>query len=93
MQLRHAEEQRAHWRSLIAQEVLDDPQLVALVRLCGVRDLIAFALTAFIGDIKRFANPKKLVSTSGLIRPSMIAETSTGRAACVATGATIFVRC
>jgi transposase len=66
MQLRHAEEQRAHWRSLIAQEVLDDPQLVALVRLCGVRDLIAFALAAFIGDIKRFANPKKLVKYIGL---------------------------
>lgn len=66
MQLRHAEEQRAHWRSLIAQEVLDDPQLLALVRVCGVRDLIAFALGAFIGDIKRFAKPKKLVKYIGL---------------------------
>jgi len=65
-QLRHAEEQRAQWRSLIAQEVLADPELLALVRLCGVRDLIAFALGAFIGDIKRFASPKKLVKYLGL---------------------------
>src|SRR6266571_2372254 len=27
MQLRHAEQQRKHWRSLIAQEVLSDPEL------------------------------------------------------------------
>jgi transposase len=55
MELRHAEEQRAHWRSLIAQEVLGDPQLLDIVRLCGVREMIAFALGAFIGDIHRFA--------------------------------------
>jgi transposase len=66
MQLRHAEQQRIHWRSLIAQEVLADPELLAIVRLCGVRDMIAFALGAFIGDIKRFANPKKLVKYLGL---------------------------
>jgi transposase len=65
-ELRHAERQRAHWRSLIAQEVLDDPELLSIVRLAGVRDLIAFALGAFIGDIKRFASPKKLVKYIGL---------------------------
>jgi transposase len=66
MQLRHAEEQRQHWRSLIAQEVLLDPQLLAIVRLCGVREMVAFALGAFIGDIRRFAAPKKLVKYIGL---------------------------
>jgi transposase len=66
LELRHAEEQRAHWRSLIAQEVLQDPQLLALVRLCGIRDIIAFALGAFIGDIQRFATPRKLVKYLGL---------------------------
>ena len=66
LELRHADEQRAHWRSLIAQEVLADPQLLALVRLCGVREMIAFALGAIIGDIRRFANPKKLVKYIGL---------------------------
>lgn len=66
MELRHAEEQRKHWRGLIAQEVLGDADLLALVRLCGVRDMVAFALGAFIGDIKRFVDPKKLVKYAGL---------------------------
>ena len=66
MELRHADEQRDHWRRLIAQEVLADPQLLALVRLCGVREMVAFALGALIGDIKRFAEPRKLVKYIGL---------------------------
>jgi transposase len=66
MELRHAEEQRQHWRRLIAQEVLADPELLALVRLCGVREMVAFALGAFIGDIRRFSEPKKLVKHLGL---------------------------
>ena len=64
--LQHAETQRKNWRSLIAQEVLADPALLSLVRLCGVREMIAFALAAFIGDIRRFASPKKLVKYVGL---------------------------
>ena len=40
--------------------------MLALARLCGVREIIAFALAAFIGDIKRFASPKKLVKFVGL---------------------------
>src|SRR6266480_6179634 len=66
MEIRHGEEQRQHWRSLIAQEVLADPLLLSMVRLCGVRDQVAFALGAIIGDIKRFANPRKLVKYVGL---------------------------
>jgi transposase len=66
MELRHADEQRAHWRSLIAQEVLADPQLLEIVRLCGVREMVAFALGAIIGDIQRFGDPKKLVKYIGL---------------------------
>jgi transposase len=66
MELRHAEEQRQHWRRLIAQEVLTNPELLALVRLCGVREMVAFALGAFVGDIKRFSEPKKLVKYIGL---------------------------
>jgi transposase len=66
MELRHADEQRAHWRSLIAQEVLADPQLLSLVRLCGVREMVAFALGALIGDIHRFADSRKLVKYIGL---------------------------
>jgi transposase len=66
MELRHADELRSHWRSLIAQEVLSDPQLLSMVRLCGVREMVAFALGALIGDIRRFAHPKKLVKYIGL---------------------------
>ncbi len=66
MEWRHAQEQRAHWRSLIAQEVLANPLLLSITRLCGVRDQVAFALGALIGDIKRFAEPRKLVKYVGL---------------------------
>jgi transposase len=66
LELRHAQEQRSHWRSLIAQEVLADPLLLSLVRLCGIRDQVAFALGAIIGDIKRFAQPRQLVKYVGL---------------------------
>ena len=66
MELQHADQQRRHWHSLIAQEVLTDPDLLALTRLTGVRELVAFALGAFIGDIHRFANPAKLVKYFGL---------------------------
>ena len=66
MELQHAEAQRQHWRSLIAQEVLKDPLLLSLVRLCGVRDLIAFAIGALVGDIQRFATPASLVNFVGL---------------------------
>jgi transposase len=64
--LRHADQHRRKWRSLIAQEVLNDPELLAITRLCGVREMIAFALGAFIGDIRRFGSPKKLVKYIGL---------------------------
>ncbi len=65
-ELHQAEVQRQQWRSLIAQEVLTDPALLELTRLCGIRDLVAFALGALIGDINRFAEPGKLVKYIGL---------------------------
>src|SRR2546426_8597375 len=66
MDWRHAEEQRAHWQSLMAQEVLAEPVLLSLVRMCGVRHQVGFALGAIIRDIKRFAEPRKLVKYIGL---------------------------
>jgi transposase len=66
MALAHADEQRHHWRSLIAQEVLGDTALLALTRLCGVREMVAFSVGAIVGDIHRFASPKKLVKYIGL---------------------------
>jgi transposase len=61
-----AQQQRGRWVSLMAQEVLTDPQMLSLVRLCGVRDIVAFSVVAIVGDIKRFATPKKLVKYVGL---------------------------
>jgi hypothetical protein len=66
LELHHADQQRQHWRSLITQEVLSDSQLLSMVRLYGVRELTAFAMGAFIGDIKRFGSPAKLVKYVGL---------------------------
>lgn len=65
-ELEHADNQRRHWRSLITHEVLADATLLSITRLCGVREMTAFALGAFIGDIKRFASAKKLVAYIGL---------------------------
>ena len=61
-----ARQQRDHWENLLAMEVADDPLLLSLVRLCGVRHITAFSLGAIIGDIGRFSNPKKLVKYFGL---------------------------
>lgn len=66
LELRHSREQVAHWESLIAQEVLADPVLLSLTRLCGIREKVAFALGAIIGDVQRFAGPKQLVKYFGL---------------------------
>ncbi|MBA4149506.1 MAG: IS110 family transposase [Verrucomicrobia bacterium] len=66
LDLHHADEQRAKWRSLIAQDVASNPMFLSLMRLCGVRVIVAFALGAIIGDIHRFASPKALVKYVGL---------------------------
>lgn len=46
--------------------MLGDPLLLSMVRLCGVREITAFAVAAFVGDIQRFASAKKLVKYAGL---------------------------
>jgi transposase len=66
MEIRHGEEQREHWLSLMSQEVMEDPVLLSLLRITGIRDITAFAIGAIIGDIGRFATPKKLVNYLGL---------------------------
>lgn len=65
-QVQHAQEQRARWHRHIAGEVLQDPQLLNLVRLCGIREIVAYALGALVADIDRFATPQKLVGYVGL---------------------------
>jgi transposase len=62
----HAEVQRKELRRLMACEIVQDKNLLRLVRLFGVRHIVAFALAAFIGDIHRFRTPKQLVAYIGL---------------------------
>ena len=66
LEVQAASQQRQHWQRVIATEVLADPLLLSLTRLCGVRDIVAFACGALIGDINRFARPKSLVNYIGL---------------------------
>lgn len=65
-ELKMADERRGQLSAVMAQEVAADPKLLPLVRLLGVRHIIAFAIAAVVGDITRFANPKKLVAYLGL---------------------------
>ena len=61
-----AEVRRKRLRAHIAQEVASDPGILKMIRLLGVRDKVAFALAAFIGNIERFESPRKLVAFFGL---------------------------
>jgi transposase len=66
LELDHHIELEARLASLAAQQVLQDPKLLELTRLCGIRDVIAFAIGAIVGDINRFKSPKSLVKYAGL---------------------------
>jgi transposase len=65
-ELQLAEARRRRLVAAIALEVASDRALLRLMRLLGVRQIIAFAIAAVVGDITRFANPKKLVAYLGL---------------------------
>ena len=65
-ELAGAEQRRRELSELMAREVADDPALWRLLRLLGVRHIIAFAVGAVVGEVTRFANPKKLVAYLGL---------------------------
>lgn len=86
-ELQAAHERRRRLTAMIAQEVAADPALLRLMRLLGVRHLVAFAIAAVVGDITRFANPKKLVAYLGLT-PSVAdsGETIRGRGNLVTYG-------
>jgi len=65
-ELQTAEARRHRLVALMAQEVAGDRQLLQLMRLLGVRHIIAYAIAAVVGTIERFANAKKLVAYLGL---------------------------
>lgn len=64
--MNHAHARRTELRRIMAREVADDPMLRSLIRLFGVRDVLAFAIGAIVGDIRRFRTPKQLVAYVGL---------------------------
>jgi transposase len=66
----HAQTQRKELKRLMAAEIAEDPELLKLQQLCGLRLIVIYALGAVIGDIGRFRNPKKLVAYIGL-QPSV----------------------
>jgi len=61
-----ADARRKRLRARIAEEVASNPDILKMIRLLGIREIVAFALAALIGNIERFANPKKLVAFFGL---------------------------
>lgn len=72
-----AERRRQRLRAEIAAAVANDPRVLRLIRLLGVRDKVAFALSAFVGSVERFENPKKLVAYFGL-NPSVSRSGTSG---------------
>ena len=60
-----AEARRKKLRQVMAEDVANDPELLKLQRLFGVRVIGAYALAATIGDIHRFRTAKKLVAYLG----------------------------
>ena len=86
-ELQLAEARRRRLVALMAQEVAAERSLLQLMRLLGVRHIIAFAIAAVIGDITRFANPKKLVAYLGLTPSVEVSgETIRGRGGLVSFG-------
>ena len=65
-ELAAAQQVRQKWEQVMAMEVIDDPLLLSLVRLCGIRHITAFAVGAVLGQIQRFRRPKSLVNYLGL---------------------------
>jgi len=50
----------------VAQAAIDDPAVKRLLTITGVNLVVAAGLVAAIGDVRRFADPQKLVSYVGL---------------------------
>lgn len=61
-----ARARRQQLRRYMAQEILAEKELLRLTRLCGISLITLYGLIAAIGDIQRFANPRKLSAYFGL---------------------------
>jgi transposase len=61
-----ANKKKKELKRIMAIEVANNQDMLKLIRLFGISVITAYAVVAIIGDITRFANPKKLVAYIGL---------------------------
>jgi transposase len=61
-----ARARRQQLRHYMASEVLAEAELLRLTRLCGISLISLYGLIAAIGEINRFASPRKLSAYFGL---------------------------
>jgi transposase len=64
--LAQGREKQAQLKELMAREILQTPELLQLLRIFGLRHIAVYAIAAYIGEIRRFGSPKKLVAYIGL---------------------------
>lgn len=62
----HACEVRKAYQSHIERIVAGNAEMTRVMQVLGVRFIVAFAMVAFIEDVRRFPSAKKLVSYVGL---------------------------
>jgi len=65
-QLQQAETRRKSLEKIMVKLLSALPKWARLWKLMGIRHRVAFALLAILGEIERFANPKKLTGYLGL---------------------------
>ena len=65
--VREAEKRRLALRKEMARVICEDARMLRLMKILGIREVVAFALVAAIGDIDRFASPKKLAAFLGVV--------------------------
>ena len=62
----HARETRAAYERKIEGTVAANPDMARIMQVKGIRYIVAFALVAFIEDVRRFETAKRLVAYVGL---------------------------
>ncbi|MCF7838246.1 MAG: IS110 family transposase [Candidatus Marinimicrobia bacterium] len=73
LEYEHSLSLRTRYEQRIVRIVSESPEMTRLMQLLGVRFIVAFALVAFVEDVHRFADPKKLVGYIGL-NPTVLAS-------------------
>ena len=63
---RRCSELKAHWHEMIEAAVAAHTDAARLMQVLGIGPLVAFALCAFIGEVRRFETPSQLVAYVGL---------------------------